>query len=127
MWTNGQAVAFVEFVLRDGSGSRDIRFNCPGWSSKGKCGPMAIVDGKQRLTACMRFLSNEIPAFGLYYRQFKGRIGMLTGLTFLVNDLPTRAEVLQWYLDINTGGTVHTNSEIRKVRALLRMAKVNSR
>jgi hypothetical protein len=31
---------------------------------------------------------------------------------FAVNDLPTRAAVLQWYLDLNTGGVVHTSHEI---------------
>jgi hypothetical protein len=38
---------------------------------------------------------------------------------FIVNDLRTRKEVLQWYLDLNTGGTIHTSDEIEKVKRLL--------
>jgi hypothetical protein len=36
-----------------------------------------------------------------------------------INDLKTKKEVLQWYLDFNTGGTVHTEEEIVKVKKLL--------
>jgi len=36
-----------------------------------------------------------------------------------VNDLQTRAEVLQWYIDFNSGGVVHTAEEIARVKALL--------
>lgn len=36
-----------------------------------------------------------------------------------VNDLKTRDEVLQWYIDINAGGTPHTKEEIERVRAML--------
>ncbi len=38
---------------------------------------------------------------------------------FCVNDLQTRAEVLQWYLDLNEGGVVHTSEELNRVRAML--------
>jgi hypothetical protein len=36
-----------------------------------------------------------------------------------VNELKTRREVLQWYLDLNAGGVVHTTKEIERVRELL--------
>jgi len=36
-----------------------------------------------------------------------------------INDLPTRKDVLQWYLQMNTGGTVHTEEEINRVKMLL--------
>lgn len=38
---------------------------------------------------------------------------------FHVNDLKTRGEILQWYLDLNTGGTVHTEGELSKVKELI--------
>jgi hypothetical protein len=41
------------------------------------------------------------------------------GLKFNINDLKTKAEVLQWYLDFNTGGTVHSDEEITRVRKML--------
>jgi len=36
-----------------------------------------------------------------------------------VNNLKTKAEVLRWYLEMNTGGVVHTQDEVDKARALL--------
>jgi hypothetical protein len=41
----------------------------------------------------------------------------------MVNDLKTKAEVLQWYLDINSGGVVHTETELEKVKRLLTKEK----
>ena len=40
-------------------------------------------------------------------------------LLFNVNNLKTKAEVLVWYIEFNTGGTVHTEEEINKVKMLL--------
>jgi hypothetical protein len=37
----------------------------------------------------------------------------------MVNTLPTRVDVLRWYLDINSGGVAHTPEEIARLRALL--------
>ena len=81
---------------------------------------MQLVDGLQRLTACLRFLRGEISAFGHYLAEYED-LHALGGirLSFRVNDLKTRAEVLRWYLEINTGGVVHTEEEIAKVEALL--------
>lgn len=39
-----------------------------------------------------------------------------------VNDLKTRAEVMQWYVDMNSGGTVHSAEEIDRVRSLIEEA-----
>jgi len=36
-----------------------------------------------------------------------------------VNNLKTRKEVLQWYIEFNSGGTVHTDAEIQRVKKLL--------
>ncbi len=40
--------------------------------------------------------------------------------SFQVNDLLTREEVLQWYIDLNTGGTDHTDEEINRVKEMLK-------
>lgn len=122
VWTEAQQIAFVEFVLRGGVGSLEIKFNHPGWGSTYK-GTMQLVDGKQRLTAVLKFLNNEIPAFGTYYKDFTGYLPSDAQLIFLVNDLKTEAEVLQWYLEINAGGTPHTEEELNKVRRMLKKVK----
>lgn len=41
-------------------------------------------------------------------------------MRFHINDLATRAECLQWYLDLNTGGTVHSATELDMVAELMR-------
>ena len=37
-----------------------------------------------------------------------------------VNDLKTEKEVLQWYVDMNAGGTPHTNEEIERVKRMIK-------
>lgn len=118
VWTEEQQIAYVEYMLRGGFSGQDIFFNCPGWMSDFR-GPFVLVDGKQRITAVLRFLNNEIMAYGYYYREYEGKIPWSVGFVFHVNNLKTRKEVLKWYLGMNSGGTVHTKDELNKVRDLL--------
>jgi hypothetical protein len=119
VWTEEQQIRYCEFVLRGGVGGNVIYWNNPSWG-KGYDQPTQLVDGKQRITAVLRFLRNEIPVFGYFRRDYTDRTDIIrTRFTFVVNDLKTRREVLQWYLDLNTGGTIHTSDEIEKVQRLL--------
>lgn len=63
VWTIDQQVQYVEYLLREGLSGRVIYFNHPGWMKDWQ-GDFVLVDGLQRLTACLRFLHNEIPVFG---------------------------------------------------------------
>jgi len=121
VWTVDQQQAFVVHILRGGTSGRDIYFNCPSYGrNAASTEPMVIVDGKQRITACLDFLDNKFPILGGYYfRDFEDRPRVICRLTFHVNDLENRAEILQWYLEMNTGGTVHSEEEISKVKRLL--------
>jgi hypothetical protein len=83
-------------------------------------GPFVIVDGKQRLEAIRRFLNNEIQVCGSYRREFTDTLRITQTLKINVNDLRTRAQVLQWYIEFNAGGTPHTEAEIDRVRELLK-------
>ena len=124
VWTEQQQIAYVEWVLRGGKTGLDILFNCPDWDGGGNANDMVLVDGLQRITAALRFLKNEIPAFDTFRIDYEDNFNwMFTRFKFYVNDLSTKKEVLQWYLDINTGGTDHTTEEIEKVRNLLREEK----
>lgn len=125
VWTMEQKTRFVEYMLQGGRSGLDIYTNCPFWNSssnpKEEDDWFVLVDGKQRLNATLGFLSNEVPVFGgNYHRDFTDRL-RLTQCNFRwhVNSLRTRKECLQWYLDLNTGGTVHTEDELNKVRSLL--------
>lgn len=40
-----------------------------------------------------------------------------------VNDLKTEKEVLQWYIDMNAGGTPHTSDEIERVKRMILQLK----
>lgn len=125
VWSSEQQIKYVEYILKRGNLSRHIIFNCPGWM-EGFEGQMVLIDGKQRLNAVRLFMSNELPVFGrAYLRDFtRGSKKMVRFpheiyFTFYVNDLQTRAEVLQFYLDLNAGGVVHSEHEIDRVRQLL--------
>ena len=49
---------------------------------------------------------------------------IFSGLRININDLQTREEVLTWYLDFNSCGTVHSEEEIARVRKLLAEEKL---
>ena len=36
-----------------------------------------------------------------------------------INDLQSEKDVLQWYLEMNSGGTPHTQEELDRVKLLL--------
>jgi len=126
VWNDTQRSRYVEWILRGGRTGRDILFNCPGWMGDFK-GPMLLVDGLQRLTAVRRFLNNEVKAFGYYRNEYQGTLRLHRhDFLFYVNDLNHYKDVLQWYLDINSGGVVHDDKEIARVRELLNTVKKDS-
>ena len=119
VWNEEKQKRYVEYILRGGKYNREILFNCVGWGRKFE-GPFVLVDGKQRIEAARKFLQNELQVFdGLLFDDFEDEMSFEIDFVFKVNDLATRAEVLQWYIDVNSGGVVHTNEEIEKVRQLL--------
>jgi len=129
VWSEEQQIAYMEFFLRGGKTARTIYFNCP-YFIDGTCEdyingkyemPMVCVDGLQRLTTIRKFLANELRVFGYLRNEFEDILPTLRRETirFNVNNLKTKKEVLQWYLDYNTGGTVHSQEEITKVRKML--------
>lgn len=123
VWDEEKQIRFVEFMLRGGQSSRVIYFNHPGWMNSFK-GDFVLVDGKQRIEAAMRFAKNEIPAFGHFRKEYVDKPSFIhASFRFNVNSLQTRKEVLQWYLDLNTGGVVHSDEEIERVKQLLAKEK----
>ena len=127
VWTEAKQIAYVEHVLKGGgvsAGTALIRFNCVGWSNDYR-GPFVLVDGKQRLEAVRKFLRNELRVLkdkhnrkGFLLSEIEGPMPSHCCFQFAVNALPTHADVLKWYLEINTGGVVHTDEEIEKVKQM---------
>lgn len=129
VWTREQQIAYVEFILRGGNTSKIIYFNYPSWHVNVKDGDyndFVCVDGLQRLTAVRAFMRNEIPAFGTYYKDFKGHLPTDAELLLNVNDLRSEDEVLQWYIDLNSGGTPHDEDEIQRVKDMLAYRMYNA-
>jgi len=80
-----------------------------------------VIYGLQRITAVRRFFNKEIKAFGQYVDEFGKLIynSMTPGFSVHINNLETRKEVLNWYLELNSGGVIHTSEEIERVKKLL--------
>lgn len=119
VWTEKQQIAYIEFLLQGGRSGKVIYFNCPNWPHGGIEHEFVCVDGLQRTTAILRFLNNEIPAFGVYYEDFEDSLPIECDVIVNVNNLKTKKEVLKWYLEMNEGGTPHTEEEINKVKNML--------
>lgn len=120
VWTEEQQIAYIEYVLRGGCGGRDIYWNNPTWQ-KSYSEKTVLVDGKQRLMAVSSFLVNKFKIFGYYFQDYEDSLHAVSSatLTFHINDLRTRREVLEWYLVFNAGGTPHSKEELDRVRVLL--------
>ena len=118
-WTEEQKRRYIEWVLKGGTSGKEIYLNHPGWMKSFK-GKFEVVDGKQRISAVLDFLHDKIKVFGKYYSEFEDSLP-LSNASFSVNiaDLTSRREILQWYLDMNSCGVAHTNSEIENVRKLI--------
>lgn len=121
VWTEAQQSAFVEYVLRGGTSGLVIYLNNPNWRSTvvERNADFVCVDGLQRLTAVQRFVNNDVRAFGLLRSEFTGNIRVCQSMRVNINTLPTRADVLRWYLEMNFGGTPHDPAELARVQALL--------
>ena len=121
VWVRAQQIAFVEHYLRGGRSSRILHWNCHDWNEFSGDYPLVLIDGKQRLTAVLAFLQDKIPAFGRKLSEYEDKLTWGgPSFRFHINSLKTRTEVLQWYLELNEGGTVHTTDELKKVHALLK-------
>lgn len=122
VWTEDQQIKWLEFFFRGGRTSRVIYLNKPDWygTTVSDYNDFVCVDGLQRLTAIRRFINNEIPIFGTYYKDFEDSPSFIRdSISVNINNLQSKAEVLQWYLEMNTGGTPHSGDELEKVKILL--------
>ncbi len=119
VWTPEQKVKYVEYILQNGESGKDLYFNHPNWRTSFE-GRLVLVDGKQRLSAVLGFLNNEVKAFGAYYKDYEDKLDMLVAsFKIHIGNLKTDKDVYNWYIAMNTGGTYHTDEEINKVKALI--------
>jgi uncharacterized protein with ParB-like and HNH nuclease domain len=124
VWSAQQKIAYVEYILKGGFSGRDIFFNYPNWGAftrpKGDVPAiMELVDGKQRLTSIIGFLKNEFPVFGHYRDDYTDHLPD-KGLRFNINNLEWRKDVVEWYIGMNTGGSIHTDEDLAPAYELLK-------
>ena len=122
VWDQPKQIAFMENMMR-GSAPATIKFNSPGRPDKAAdIHPytMVCVDGLQRLTAMRAFMKDEFAVLGRRASEWADTPFDPRRLRWSLEcfDFGSRAEVLQFYLDLNTGGVVHTQDELDRVRTL---------
>lgn len=121
VWTQEQQSAYVEYTLKGGEGGRNVYWNCPGWPNVVPNAKLVLVDGKQRIEAVRAFMHDKITAFGRLHSEFEDNLPYLCGPDFIfqIARLERRSDILQWYLDFNSGGTPHSREELNRVKGLL--------
>lgn len=131
VWTQAQQEKWIEAVVRGAISTSGlmIQFNSPAWDNNGYTGELPktteCIDGLQRLTAIRKYMGGEICAFG-------HRVDFYAGTSFdarryrfrvAVHAFQSRDDLLQYYIDLNAGGTPHSAEEIARVIALKGVAK----
>lgn len=132
VWSDQQQVAFVEALLRR-TAPMLVRFNNPSYAHVAtECvgmhhADMVCIDGLQRITAIRKFLAGGLQPFGLSLQDLKETpfdpTRPIFTITMEVYSFTSRANLLKFYLDLNTGGTIHTEDELDRVRFLLQQEK----
>jgi hypothetical protein len=126
VWTERQQIDYIENMLKGSLSGRDVWFNHPRWGSFSNFtdDPIVCVDGQQRIGAIKGFLDNKFKVFEKYlfsdFEDWDTPIYDRTYVVVHVNNLKTSQQVYQWYLDLNSGGTIHTKEDLDKVRSLLK-------
>lgn len=124
VWSNEQKSKYVEFIIKGGKTANVIYFNCPSWNGEGE-GDMECIDGMQRLTAVLEFLSDNLVVFDKFkYSDFAPRQLMGVGLKFNILGFTKRVDILNWYLSHNDGGVPHTKEDLNKVVKLIEKENV---
>lgn len=86
-----------------------------------------VLDGKQRLKALVDFRLSRYPYKGVYYHQLSRRDDLrFENHMVQYAELPestTRKEMLEVFLEMNTGGVPQTEEHIKRVKELLKEEK----
>lgn len=126
VWTEGQAMTFMGSLLENSNAIPPFWFN---WvNDPFKQAKSELLDGKQRINACLKWLDNDIPAKfitgeTIWYKDLNEidlrNVNLSVTLSWNFVDLD-RKGVLEFYLRLNSGGTIHTQEELDKVKQLIK-------
>ena len=137
VWSREQQIAFIESWIRGAVGEqvRTITFNCPDFAGREKAADsdldgMVCLDGLQRLSAVMDFMDGAFRVFtnpdveelknGLDHKYFNNTPYSMTTklLRFQVYHIQKKADLLDYYLAFNGGGTAHNQEELNRIRRM---------
>ena len=129
VWNKDQKVAFIEAILR-GTAPMKVIFNSLSYRDSRLGGDIpeydfVCVDGLQRITAVMEFVRGEFRIFGdtMSYEELDGTSFSFKRTRFkfdlYIYAFNRRKDLLDFYVTLNSGGTVHTKEELDRVRALI--------
>lgn len=129
VWSEDQKERYVEHFFSSGMSGMDIYWNCPNWTHQGETEQddtvIEILDGKQRLNAMLGYLDDKVKCYGKYCSEIGGHPRPFFSFTFHVLEFKTREQVVQWYLGMNNGGTVHTDDDLDVAREYMKSLKTS--
>lgn len=112
VWTDEQRTNYIEYLLKGGLSGREIYFNCPNWLTNVKEYVIELVDGQQRINAIRMFLRDEIKVFGCFKSEIIDFPEWRYSLSFNVMKIKNRKELIEWYIGMNKGGSIHTEKDL---------------
>ena len=129
VWTEDQQKHYIENILKGVVTTSGflIQFNCPNWNDENYIGDLPkgfqCIDGLQRITAVRSFMKGETKPFGLSLKDLEisrfSTKGSAYRLRVAIFDFKYKKELIKHYLDLNTGGTPHSEQEITRVKQML--------
>lgn len=130
VWSLNKQIDFIEAIVRNviPKSLMTITLNCPefddSYKGDGDISGFCIIDGLQRVTAIQDFVDGKFKIFDdrfgyndfdLSVYSFKRHTVRLQVYTF-----KNKADLLKYYIAINSGGVVHSNDEINRVKEMLK-------
>ena len=128
VWTTEQQEKFVGALIEYPRSIPNFVFNFTTIGSNYLSGNSEIVDGKQRINSCLKWKRGEISAlcpcgdkveFNSLNEVEERILGIATTMKWIFINLPP-VDVMKYYIRLNSGGTVHSNEELDRVRKLIR-------
>lgn len=124
VWTIEQKKKFMGSLLLDSTRIPCLWLNSPASVVRNS----EVLDGKQRILAILGWLDNEYPAIfpnsdiEIFYRDLDSQMETYIDNHCIINirfvNLD-RNNAIKFYLNLNSGGTVHTDEELQRARDLL--------
>lgn len=128
VWNREKQIAFLEAICRNTipASLLTITLNSPEFehpNHKGDLRGFCIIDGLQRVTAVEEFVDGKFKIFDnqVGYDDLDHTPYSFKRVNFRVQvySFIWRKDLLKYYIDINSGGVVHSDDEINRVKKLL--------